>query len=74
MEFCIGEGVSQGRLVLISEAAKGALLAVVPDMCQPLAIGFVPTYPLVVGDLTNDNHYNEVNDQNSEMKPFSVWL
>ena len=57
--------MSQGRLVLIGEVAEGALLAVVPDHSRPLAIGFVPAYPLVAGGLTNDK-YNEVNAQISE--------
>ena len=58
--FLIGEGVSPGCLVLIGEEPEEAWLAVGPDHSPPLASGFGPAYPLVVGGLTNDN-YNEVN-------------
>ena len=66
--------MSTGRLVLVREVPDEASLVVVADSGLPLASSFVPRYPLVGRGLTNGNYAIAKNHQNSEMKPWSIWL
>ena len=68
------EGVHQSRLVLIGKDPEVVFLAIVLDRGQPLAIGVAPGYPLVGGDLTKDSCAIAKTHQNSEMKPWAIWL